>query len=57
VEDVIDVPVDPDRLDDVVVTERKAVAADVRNVLERAGLEVVDTDDPVAVLQEVVAEM
>jgi len=45
------------RLDNVVVEEREGVAADVRDVLERPRLEVVDADDAVALLQEVVAEV
>src|SRR5262249_9218281 len=57
VEDVVDGLVDPDPVDDVLVDEREPVVAAVLDVLERAGLEVVDADDPVAAPEEVVAEM
>ena len=57
VEEVVDRPVDVDRLDDVVVEERELVALDVRDVLERARLEVVDADHPMPLGQQVVAEM
>ena len=42
---------------DVVVEERELVALEVRDVLERAGLEVVDADHPMPLGQQVVAEM
>ena len=56
-EDVVDRLVDPDRLDHVVVDERERVVALVGDVLERPGLEVVDTDDAVPLLEQVIAEM
>src|SRR4051794_36872790 len=56
-EDVVDRLVDPDALDDVLVQEREVLVANVLDVLERPGLEVVDADDAVAVRQQVVAEM
>ena len=42
---------------DVVIDEHEAVAPEVLDVLERAGLEVVDADDPAAVGDEGVAEI
>ena len=55
--DDVDRLVDVDVLDHVVVDERERVVANVLEVDERARLEVVDADDPVAPLQQVVAEM
>ena len=57
VEDEVDRLVDEDRLGDVVGTNRNASSADVLDVRERAADEVVDADDPVAALEQVVAEM
>ena len=57
VEDVVDRAVDMDRVDDVVVQKRKLVTLDVGDVLQRAGVEVVDADHPVPLGQQVVAEM
>jgi hypothetical protein len=58
VEHEVDVLVDPDRLRDVVVEEaERARVGGVLDVLERARLQVVDADDPVALLQEVIAEV
>jgi hypothetical protein len=54
---------DVDRLVDlqveghVVVDERERVAAEVLDVLERAGLEVVHADHPLALCEQVVAEV
>jgi hypothetical protein len=56
-EDVVDRLVDLDRLDHVVVREREAVVAKVRDVRERARLEVVDADDALPLLEQVLAEM
>ena len=56
--DDVDGLVDLDVLDGVVVSELELrPAADVRDVLETAGLEVVDADHPVVAPQQVVAEM
>jgi hypothetical protein len=49
--------VDPDRLADVVVQERELVAAEMRDVRERARLEVVETDDSVPPLEQRLAEV
>jgi hypothetical protein len=51
VKDVIHWAVDVDGVDDIVVSERELVLADVRDVLERARLEVVDADDAMALLE------
>jgi hypothetical protein len=56
-EDVVHWTVDVDGVDNVVVEERELVLAQVRDVLERSGFEVVDTDDAVALLEQVVAKM
>ncbi len=56
-EDVVDRPVDVDRLDHVVVQERELVALDVGDVLQRARLEVVDADHAMPLGEQVVAEM
>src|SRR4051812_41547810 len=56
--DDVDRLADVDVLDDVVVHERElGPATDVRDVLEAAGLEVVDADDAVVPRQQVIAEM
>ena len=55
--DEVDRLVDPDPVDDVLVHEREAIVPEVLDVLERARLEVVDADHPVALLDQVVAEM
>ena len=56
-EDEIHRLVDPDRLADVVVPELERIGARMRDVLERAGVEIVDADHPVPVLEQVVAEV
>ena len=56
-EDVVDGLVEPDRLDHVVVDERERVVALVGDVLQRPGLEVVDADDPMPLLEQVIAEV
>ena len=55
--DDVDGLVDLDRLRHVVVEEREGVAAQVRDVVERARQQIVDADHPVADGDEVVAEM
>ena len=55
--DEVDLPVDVDVLGHVVVEELEALAAQVRDVLQRPGVEVVDADDSEAVLDQVVAEV
>ena len=57
VEDDVDRLVDRDVLDDVVVEEDEGVVADVVEVRERPGLEVVEAQHPVAALEERLAEM
>ena len=48
---------DLEMLRDVVVQEHEALAPEMLHVLERAGLEIVDADDPVAVGDEEVGEV
>jgi hypothetical protein len=55
--DEVDRPRHVNVLDDVVVQELEVAAADVLEVRERRRLEVVDTDDAVALVEQVVAEM
>ena len=55
--DEVDGHIDPYRLGHVVVQEEERVLAVVLDVVQRAGLEVVDTDHAVAALEERVAEM
>ena len=56
--DDVDRLVDLDVLDDVVVAELELrPAADVRDVLEAAGLEVVEADHAIVAREKVVAEM
>src|SRR6266545_3389274 len=57
VEDEVHRPLDVDRLRDVVVQEVEAAVANVLEILERRGLEVVDADHAVALLEEVVAQV
>ena len=57
VEHEVDRLLDVDPLDHVVVEEREAVVADVLEVLERARLQVVDADHPVALRQQVLTQM
>ena len=57
VEDEVDRLVDEDRLGHVVRDEAERVVLDVLDVRERAADEVVHADDPLAALQQVVAEM
>jgi hypothetical protein len=58
VEDVVHALLDEERLGDVVVDEEDVLAvSQVLDVLQRAGVEVVDADDAVALRQEVVAKM
>ena len=57
VEKDVDVLVEPERLGQVVVHEHEPVVADVLDVGERAGIEVVDADDAVPALEEMVAEV
>src|SRR5205814_5680814 len=56
-EDVVDRLVDLDRLGHVVVEERERLVAQVRDVLERPRLQVVDTDNAVTLVKEVVAQV
>jgi len=44
-------------VDHVVLQEHEALVADVLDVLERAGVEVVDADDAVAVHEEAVTQV
>src|SRR5581483_11596126 len=53
----VDGLVDGDRFGDVVIQEGERVVLEVRDVLERAGLEVVDADDPMPFVQQSVAQM
>jgi hypothetical protein len=55
--DEVDRPRDLDLLGDVVVQERERLVADVLDVPQRAGLEVVDADHAVAALEQVVAQV
>jgi hypothetical protein len=55
--DEIDVLGDIDVIDDVDVAEVEGRVADVLDVLQRAGLEVVDADDPMALAKQVLAEV
>ena len=55
--DEVDRLVDPDRLHDVLRQEDEVVAAHVRDVRERPGLEVVDADDAMPFGKERVAEV
>src|SRR2546430_14555290 len=55
--DEIDGPVDLDRVDDVVIEEDEIVVAQMLQIFERAGLEVVHADDAEALLEQVLAEM
>ena len=55
--DEVDRVVDEDRLRDVVRDEPERVVMDVLDVRQRAADEVVDADDPLAALEEVVAEV
>ena len=57
--DEIDRLVDLETLDQVVVAEDESLVADVLDVLKRSGVEIVHTDDAVAVsyVEEVLAEM
>ena len=55
--DEVDRVVDEDRLRDVVWDESERVVMDVLDVRERAADEVVDADDPLAALEQVVAEV
>ena len=55
--DEVDRLVDEERLDDVLVQERELGHADVLDVGERAGLEVVDADHAVPAAEELVAEV
>jgi hypothetical protein len=55
--DTVDVLVEEERLREVVLEEPEVAVADVLDVLQRAGVEVVDADHPKAVREEAVAEM
>ena len=55
--DEVDRLVDLDELGDVVVEEDEALVADVLDVLERARVEVVDADHPVAAPEQVLAQV
>ena len=55
--DDVDGLVDLDRLDDVVVQEREGFVADVLDIGERAGLEVVHAENAIALREQVIAEM
>ena len=55
--DEVDVLGDVDVLDDVDVAEVEGRVADVLDVLQRAGLEVVDADHPVPLAEQVLAEV
>ena len=56
--DDVDGLVDLDVLDDVLVAELElGPAPDVRDVLEAAGLEIVETDNPIVARQKLVAEV
>jgi hypothetical protein len=57
VEHVIDFAGNVDVLGDVVVDEPEVAASNVLDVLERSRLEVVDADDPMALSQQVFAEV
>ncbi len=57
VEDEVDRLVDLEMPRQIVVQEDKALAAEVLDVLERSGLEVVHADDPEPVRDEGIAEM
>ena len=53
--DEVDVVVEEQRVGQVLVQERELGIADVLDVLERAGIEVVEADHPVALGQQVIA--
>ena len=55
--DEVDAPVDLEMLGHVVIEEDEVAVADVLDVLERAGVEVVDADDPHSLGEERFAEM
>jgi hypothetical protein len=55
--DDVHIPLDLDVLRDVVVDEFEALSPQVLDVLERAGVEVVDADDAEAARDQVIAEM
>jgi hypothetical protein len=57
VKHVVDRLVDLDLLHDVAVEERERLVADVLDVLERRRLEVVETDDTMAIREQVLTEM
>jgi hypothetical protein len=55
--DEVDGLVDLDVLDDVVIEECEGVFADVLDVAQGAGLEVVHADNAVTLREQVIAEM
>ena len=55
--DEVDLLLDEQRLGDVVLEEPELGRLDVLDVLQRAGVEVVDADHPVALVEQVVAEV
>jgi hypothetical protein len=57
VEDDVDGLVEIDVLDEVVVDEGEGVVTDVLEVLERARLEVVETENAITLPEQVVAEV
>jgi hypothetical protein len=57
VEDDVDRLLELEMLGQVVVSEHQLRRADVLDVLQAAGVEIVDADDPVALPEQVVAEM
>jgi hypothetical protein len=54
-ENEVDVPVDGEVLRDIVIHERKRVSAQVLDILQRPGFEVVDADHPEAFRNQVIA--
>src|SRR4051812_40796258 len=55
--DEVDGLLDIDRLDDVLVREDEVLVADVVDVLERPGVQVVDADHPVSLAEQVLAQV
>jgi hypothetical protein len=53
--DAVDRAIDCDELRDVLVLELEVLVADVLDVVERAGVEVVDADHPMALPEQELA--